>query len=63
MIIILQQKYKAVYWLRGMDSYIFVIILSSVNNIFAYYLLKTTFLEKTMKTDPENTDESVASSV
>ena len=50
--IILYQKYRAVSWLRGIDSYLFLMILSFTTNIFAYYLLKTTFLEEIMKTGP-----------
>ena len=52
--IILYQKYREVSWLRGIDSYLFLMILSFSTNIFAYYLLKTIFLdEKIMKTGPK----------
>ena len=60
--ITLYQKYRAIYWLRRIDSYFFVMILSSVTNIFAHYLLKTMFFEEIVKAGPEYTDESVASS-
>ena len=61
--IILYQKYRTLFLSRRIDSYLSSMILSFTTNIFAYYLLNTTFLGKIMNIQaPEDTEESVASS-
>ena len=60
-IIILYKKQRAVSWMSGISSYLFLMCLSFTINIIAYYHLISKFWIGIMKQATEDTDESVSS--